>query len=44
MRRPPEDQRRHLDNAARLARESLVEARRSVEASRPEVARGRQPA
>jgi signal transduction histidine kinase len=31
----PEDRQRHLDNAARLARESLTEARRSVEASRP---------
>jgi signal transduction histidine kinase len=28
---------RHIENAARLARESLVEARRSVEAARPEV-------
>jgi signal transduction histidine kinase len=32
----PDDRQRHLDNAARLARESLSEARRSVEASRPE--------
>jgi signal transduction histidine kinase len=32
----PDDWHRHLDNAARLARESLSEARRSVEASRPE--------
>ena len=32
----PVDQRHHIENAARLARESLVEARRSVEASRPE--------
>jgi signal transduction histidine kinase len=32
----PEDWQRHLNNAARLARESLSEARRSVEASRPE--------
>ena len=32
----PKDWQRHLDNAARLARESLSEARRSVEASRPE--------
>ena len=32
----PVDQRQHIENAARLARESLVEARRSVEASRPE--------
>lgn len=31
----PDDWQRHLDNAARLARESLSEARRSVEASRP---------
>jgi signal transduction histidine kinase len=31
-----EDRQRHLDNAARLARESLSEARRSVQASRPE--------
>jgi signal transduction histidine kinase len=31
-----DDWHRHLDNAARLARESLSEARRSVEASRPE--------
>jgi signal transduction histidine kinase len=31
----PEDWRRHLDNAARLARDSLSEARRSVEGSRP---------
>jgi signal transduction histidine kinase len=31
----PTDRRRHLDNALRLARESLTEARRSVEASRP---------
>jgi signal transduction histidine kinase len=29
------DWQRHVDNAARLARESLAEARRSVEASRP---------
>ena len=28
---------RHIENAARLARESLVEARRSLEAARPEV-------
>jgi signal transduction histidine kinase len=33
----PDDQQRHLDNAARLARHSLAEARRSVEASRPEL-------
>ena len=32
----PEEWRRHLDNAARLARESLSEARRSVGAMRPE--------
>jgi signal transduction histidine kinase len=32
----PEQQRRHIENAAGLARESLVEARRSVEAARPE--------
>jgi signal transduction histidine kinase len=31
----PEDRDRHLDNAKRLARESLAEARRSVEASMP---------
>jgi signal transduction histidine kinase len=31
----PKDWQRHLDNAARLARESLSEARRSVQASRP---------
>ena len=31
---------RHVDNAIRLARESLSEARRSVEASRPEVLEG----
>jgi signal transduction histidine kinase len=33
----PIDQARHIDNALRLARESLTEARRSVAASRPEV-------
>ncbi|HEX4702143.1 MAG TPA: sensor histidine kinase [Pseudonocardiaceae bacterium] len=33
----PEVHGRHLDNAARLARESLTEARRSVRAMRPEV-------
>jgi signal transduction histidine kinase len=33
----PADQQRHLDNAARLARESLSEARRSLEGSMPEV-------
>jgi signal transduction histidine kinase len=32
----PADWVRHVDNALRLARESLTEARRSVEASRPE--------
>jgi signal transduction histidine kinase len=32
----PDERRRHLDNASRLARESLTEARRSVEAIRPE--------
>lgn len=31
----PDDHRRHLDNAARLARNSLTEARRSVEGSPP---------
>ena len=31
----PADRDRHLDNAERLARESLTEARRSVEASMP---------
>ncbi len=31
----PEDQQRHLDNAVQLARQSLAEARRSVEALRP---------
>ena len=36
----PEDRRRHTDNALRLARDSLVEARRSVEASRPEALDG----
>jgi signal transduction histidine kinase len=36
----PDDWRRHVDNAIRLARESLSEARRSVEASRPEVLEG----
>jgi signal transduction histidine kinase len=30
-----DDRQRHVDNALRLARESLTEARRSVEASRP---------
>jgi signal transduction histidine kinase len=33
----PTDQARHIDNALRLARESLTEARRSVAASQPEV-------
>jgi signal transduction histidine kinase len=33
----PEDVRRHIDNAVRLARESLAEARRSVDGSRPGV-------
>jgi signal transduction histidine kinase len=33
----PAEHSRHLENAARLARESLAEARRSVEAARPEV-------
>jgi signal transduction histidine kinase len=32
----PADQQRHIDNALRIARDSLTEARRSVEASRPE--------
>src|SRR5262245_23947458 len=32
----PTDRQRHIDNALQLARESLTEARRSVEASRPE--------
>ena len=32
----PEQHQRHIENAARLARESLVEARRSLEAARPE--------
>ena len=32
----PDEHNRHIDNAARLARESLVEARRSLEAARPE--------
>lgn len=31
----PDDWQRHVENAVRLARESLTEARRSVEASRP---------
>jgi signal transduction histidine kinase len=33
----PDEQERHIDNAAQLARASLVEARRSVQAARPEV-------
>jgi len=33
----PADHNRHIENAARLARESLVEARRSLEAARPEI-------
>lgn len=32
----PEERQRHIDNAAKLARESLSEARRSVQAWRPE--------
>ncbi|MCM4079016.1 sensor histidine kinase [Paractinoplanes hotanensis] len=32
----PDDQGRHLDNAKRLARDSLTEARRSVQALRPQ--------
>ncbi len=32
----PQAQQRHLDNAARLARDSLTEARRAVQALRPE--------
>jgi signal transduction histidine kinase len=36
----PDDWQRHLDNAVRLARESLSEARRSVEASRPQPLEG----
>ena len=40
----PADRDRHLDNAERLARESLTEARRSVEASMPARARGRDAA
>ena len=35
----PEERNRHIENAARLARESLVEARHSLEAARPEVLR-----
>jgi signal transduction histidine kinase len=33
----PEEHERHVHNAIRLARESLAEARRSVEGSRPEI-------
>jgi signal transduction histidine kinase len=33
----PAEHRRHVENAARLARESLTEARRSLEAARPEL-------
>ena len=36
----PEDRERHIENAIRLARESLAEARRSVEASAPRSSRG----
>ena len=36
----PRDWQRHLDNAVQLARDSLAEARRSVEASRPELLEG----
>ena len=36
----PDDWRRHLDNAADLARESLAEARRTVEAVGPEPLEG----
>lgn len=36
----PADWARHVDNALRLSRESLSEARRSVEASRPEALEG----
>ncbi len=36
----PDERERHIGNAMRLARESLAEARRSVEASRPEVLEG----
>ena len=36
----PEARQRHIANAIRLARESLSEARRSVEASRPEALEG----
>jgi signal transduction histidine kinase len=35
-----DEQERHIANAIRLARESLAEARRSVDASRPEVLEG----
>ena len=40
----PEEHSRHIDNAARLARESLVEARRSVEAAAAGGARVGEPA
>ncbi|GID27200.1 sensor histidine kinase [Paractinoplanes brasiliensis] len=36
----PDDWRRHLDNAKRLARDSLTEARRSVQALRPQTLDG----
>jgi signal transduction histidine kinase len=36
LRNRPDEARRHLDAAARLARESLAEARRSVQALRPQ--------
>jgi len=37
----PEERQRHIDTAARLARDSLAEARRAVEASRPPQLDGR---
>ena len=37
----PEERQRHIDAAARLARDSLAEARRAVEASRPPQLDGR---
>jgi signal transduction histidine kinase len=37
----PEERQRHVDTAARLARDSLAEARRAVEASRPPQLDGR---
>jgi signal transduction histidine kinase len=37
----PEERQHHIDSAARLARDSLVEARRAVEASRPPQLDGR---